>query len=130
MFTLFHSAHLSPPPRLIPALLLFFFSNMFLISRLFQYLCLKTPIRYLFFKTPMTINTIDSIARRALLVGITYEDLQDKLSETYPNENFRLPGTHKDPLRIKKLLVGKVEAIARIRLALCSLFLILIHTLT
>ncbi|PAV15400.1 peptidase C14 [Pyrrhoderma noxium] len=53
----------------------------------------------------MTINTIDSIARRALLVGITYEDLQAKLSETYPNENFRLPGTHKDPLRIKKLLV-------------------------
>ena len=77
---------------------------MFLISRL---------LRYIFCRAPKTVNTTDIGSRRALLVGITYKDLQDKLSETYPDvkESLELPGAHKDPLTIRKLLIGENETI-------------------
>ena len=42
-------------------------------------------------------------ARKALLVAIAYNDLNKK----HPGENFRLPGAHKDPFVMERLLIGE-----------------------
>ena len=42
-------------------------------------------------------------ARKALLVAIAYNDLNKK----HPGESFRLPGAHKDPFVMERLLIGE-----------------------